>query len=82
MPKQKHFYYVAVDTGEGLRLVTNVDYSGKTARWAKDAKPISMSKDACEDLVFGLCMNLTPAFLLTSFFEIEAQFVTGGVQNE
>lgn len=76
MPKQKHFYYVGVDTPKGTRLVTSLDYSTKCARWEKDGKPLSMSKSAAEDIVFGLCMNLTLAFVVMTLFELECQLTT------
>lgn len=74
--KQKHFYYIAVDTVKGVRLVTGVDNASKYARWARDGKPLALSKSVAQDITWSLCMNLTPAYVVESLFEIEYQWVT------
>ena len=73
MPKQKHFYYVGVDTPTGTRLVTKLNYSTKYAKWEKGKKPLAMTKTVAEDIVFGLCMNFTLAFVVMTLFELSDQ---------
>lgn len=72
--KQKHYFYVGVQNHDGrVRLVTALDHQYQQAEWRSDAKPLAMSKALAEDIAFGLCMNLTVAFIVTSLFPLDEQ---------
>ena len=73
MAKKKNFYYVLVLTAEGPTFVTEVSYRTKIAEWKKDQKPLDFSKEAAEDLAFGLTANFWSAYAIHSRFEITEQ---------
>lgn len=71
--KKKH-YYVLVLTEEGPKFVTSVNWSTKTAKWDMLEKPLEFeTKSIAEDLVLGLNLNMSQAFLIQHNWEIECQ---------
>ena len=75
MSKQKYFYYVGVDTSGGMTLVTSIDKASKAAYWNENEKPLSMTAAQADDLVFGLILNMTPAVVVKSRFELQGHFI-------
>ena len=75
MSKQKYFYYVGVDTSGGMTLVTSIDKASKAAYWNKNEKPLPMTAAQADDLVFGLILNMTPAVVVKSRFELQGHFI-------
>ena len=71
--KQKHFYYIIVQSEGQAKFVTALDNSTKTARWETTAKPLALSKYYAEDIAFCLNLNYYPAFVLQSLYEIPEQ---------
>lgn len=71
--KQKHFYYIIVQSEGQAKFVTSIDYHAKTARWQSDAKPLVLSKYYAEDIAFRLNLNYYPSFVLQSLYEITEQ---------
>lgn len=70
---RKPFYYVGVQTKEGIVFVTSFNYQTKSCFWNIKEKPLSMSHKIAKDIAEGLCMNLTAAFVVESFFDFECQ---------
>lgn len=75
MRKQKYFYYVGVQNDQGLTLVTEVERSIKTCSLNEDKKPLAMTEKQADDLVFGLTLNMTPAVVVKSRFELNGHFL-------
>lgn len=75
MSKQKYFYYVGVDTSGGMTLVTSIDKASKAAYWNENEKPLPMTAAQADDLVFGLILNMTPAVVVKSRFELQGHFI-------
>ena len=48
--KQKHFYYIIVQSEGQAKFVTKIDNSTKTARWEANGKPLALSKYYAEEL--------------------------------
>lgn len=71
--KQKHFYYIIVQSEGQAKFVTALDNSTKTARWETTAKPLALAKSYAEDVAFCLNLNFYPAFVLHSLYEITEQ---------
>ena len=71
--KQKHFYYIIVQSDGQAKFVTALDNSTKTARWETTAKPLALTKSYAEDVAFCLNLNFYPAFVLHSLYEILEQ---------
>ena len=71
--KQKHFYYVIVQSEGQAKFVTALDNSTKTARWEITEKPLLLAKSYAEDIAFCLNLNFYPAFVLQSLYEISEQ---------
>lgn len=72
MANDKKFYYVGVQTEDGMRLVTSEE--GKTAYWNKDEKPMCYpTKRWAQETAFGLVCNMYPAVVIESIFEIKRQ---------
>ena len=71
--KQKHFYYIIVQSEGQAKFVTKIDNSTKTARWEANGKPLAVSKYYAEDVAFCLNLNYYPAFVLQSLYEIPEQ---------
>ena len=76
--KNKKFYYVVVQSEGQAKFVTKVDHNTKYAHWEKDKKPQTLSKNIAEDLAYCLSLNLFPAYVLTSFYEIPEQIFIKG----
>lgn len=70
---RKPFYYVGVQTEKGIIFVTSFNYSTKSCFWNIKDKPLSMSHAVAKDIAEGLCMNLTVAFVIETFIELEWQ---------
>lgn len=71
--KQKHFYYIIVQSEGQAKFVTSLDNSTKTARWETTAKPLALAKSYAEDVAFCLNLNYYPAFVVQSLYEIPEQ---------
>lgn len=71
--KKKNYWYVIVMTGDGPVFVTKVNYSDKTAEWHKDEKPLEMSEFMAKDLAMGLMCNMTSAYAVCNFYELDYQ---------
>ena len=68
----KKYHYIGVQTDNGMRFVTKIDYSTKSANWNKNEKPLCFSsKSTAEDIVWGLCMNFSVAVVVTSLFPLD-----------
>lgn len=75
MSKQKYFYYVGIENDHGMTLVTEVEWPSKTCYWNEDKKPLAMTEKQADDLVFGLTLNMTPAVVVKSRFELNGHFL-------
>lgn len=73
--KAKNFYYVGVNVCDQILLVTKIDNRTRTAFWNTEEKPKAMPASVADDLVEGLLMNGTTAFVIKSKVEFEKQFV-------
>lgn len=73
MAKKKNYYYVLVFTNAGAVYVTGRNNSENVAYWNKEEKPLEMSRNVAEDLVFGLQCNCTNAVMVCNPRPIEAQ---------
>ena len=71
--KQKHFYYIIVQSEGQAKFVTAINNSTKTARWETNGKPLALSKYYAEDVAFCLNLNYYPAFVVQSLYEIPEQ---------
>lgn len=71
--KKKNYWYVIVMTNDGPVFVTKVNHSNKTAEWHKDEKPLEMGEFMAKDLAMGLMCNMTPAYALCNFYELDLQ---------
>lgn len=80
MAKNYH-YYIGVDTGDGITLVTNRDNVNKMMFWNENEKPMEFSKTIAEEDCDCMVANFIPAFVIRSAFPIEKQFCTGGDEN-
>lgn len=72
--KNKNYYYIGVWTARGMKLVTEIDNSTKSARWESDKAPLCLSKAVAEDICWSLCMNFCTAVVIHSLWEIDKQY--------
>ena len=70
---KKTHYYVLVITEAGVKFVTKINYSDRTAEWDYKEKPIEMSKSEAEDLSLGLNLNGHMAYVVSQKWEIDKQ---------
>ena len=71
--KNKKFYYVVVQNEGQAKFVTEINHRTKYAHWDKDKKPQVLPKTIAEELAYCLSLNLFPAYVLTSSYEIQEQ---------
>jgi len=71
--KKKNFWYVIVMTNNGPVFVTKINRSDKTAEWHKDEKPLEMGESVAKDLAMGLMCNMTSAYAVYNFYELDHQ---------
>lgn len=71
--KTKRYYYVGVQTGSGLSLVTKRDYTNKMAWWNAEQKPMKMPQSTARDLAWALCVNGFEAVVIDSLIDFETQ---------
>lgn len=57
MAKQTKWWYVIVCTGEGVKFVTDVHNSKRTAIWDGTKPPCEMSESMAHNLALGLTWN-------------------------
>lgn len=72
---RKFYYYVGVQTNDGMRFVTKINNSNRMSYWNLNEKPLEMTQMLATDIAEGLCMNCTTAVVVKSFFELADHFV-------
>lgn len=72
---KKYFYYVGVQSNNGMRFVTNVNNKNKYAIWNTEEKPLAMAQTVANDLAEALCWNGHIAVVVKSFFQLEDHFI-------
>lgn len=70
----KSFYYVGVQTAEGMAFVTKIDNARRMTYWNTEDKPLAMPMSRATDIAESLCMNLTTAVVVKSLFELSDHF--------
>ena len=73
MAKKKNYWYVLVLTETGPVFVTKVNNSNKTAEWNREDLPLELGEFSAKDIAMGLMCNMTTAFAVTNFYELENQ---------
>ena len=71
--KQTKWWYVIVCTGEGVKFVTDVHSSSKTAMWDGKKTPCEMSESMAHNLAMGLTWNNYNAYPVCSNYPIVHQ---------
>lgn len=66
-------YYIAIHTGDEIKLVTSLDNASKMAFWKEDEKPIALTLSTAKDLSWALSINGYRAFVITTLEEYEKQ---------
>ena len=71
--KQKYYYYVVVCNDNKAKFITSLDNKTKYAHWNTKEPPMAFSRGFAEDIAYCLNLNMYPAFVLKSYYEIEEQ---------
>ena len=71
--KQTKWWYVIVCTGEGVKFVTDVSRSTKSATWDGKKTPFAMSEVWAQELARGLTWNGYNAYPICTDYEIYHQ---------
>lgn len=69
----KWYYYIGVNTGNEIRVVTGFDNSSKMAFWKENEKPKTLTLSTAKDISWALCINGYRAFVITTLEEYEKQ---------
>ena len=69
----KCFFYVVVQSEHQAKFVTALDNISKTALWEKDKKPLPLSQQYAEDLMYCLRINGYRTFIIKSSEDLQTQ---------
>lgn len=78
----KYYYYVGVNTSDGMRLITGVNYNPKEAYWKKEDNPKELGKNQAEGIAMGLMVNGHWAVVIKSLVEIPKQIYIADEKEE
>lgn len=69
------YYYVGVQTKDGMRFVTKINQRDKMVFWNPAQKPLSLTFEDATELAEKLCMKILIAVVVSSFFELTEHFI-------
>lgn len=72
---RKSFYYIGVQTNDGMSLVTKIDNKSRQCFWDTEQKPLSLPLSVATNIAEGLMFNFIQAVVVKSFIELEHHFV-------
>lgn len=72
---RKSFYYIGVQTNDGMSLVTKIDNKSRQCFWDTEQKPLTLPLSVATNIAEELMFNFIQAVVIKSFIELEHHFI-------
>lgn len=71
---KKYYYYIGIGNPNGMRFVTSIDNTTKTAVWDVNKKPKALPKSVAVSVSEALLTNGYNSVVIQTFYELENHF--------